>query len=428
MARAINVLLSVNDDEFDLSNLGLVSMTFDRFIAVQNIQDKHFLANMDITMFDPTGYKLLSLLQRQNNRIKVRYGFEDQLSEYYTLNMLKFNSTYNDLGVMVAVGAVGNPIKRAFGAENFPPETKVREILELFAKRNNWYIGPPGSNEYISVGNLRLDRLLVKRRDETDIEFVNNKLLPACNRIVSTDVDRRILNFWDVSLVQKGIRAEFYFRIKGQRTNPRRIWTYEYGVNTNNNIISLTNSVDQSFLIDGLTIQIPVVASDFLFNEEGVYEEVESILESKVDTIEKIIRENGLPYISPNNFMWNIQLIQAEDTGTDKNYEDIILKSIEEVMNKVNSIDMEVIGNPKISHLDLIDLRVMNRGDDGEGTLNIISSNSSVGSYWRVIGIRELIGLDGYTTQLKLVRDIPDLEFETPKQAGGGGTFEIEEA
>jgi hypothetical protein len=71
-------------------------------------------------------------------------------------------------------------------------------------------------------------------------------------------------------------------------------------------------------------------------------------------------------------------------------------------MNTINTMELTVIGNPNIMPTDLIEIVVRNK----DGSANILSSTSAVGSYWRIITIRESIGLQGYQTTLRLVREI----------------------
>lgn len=67
-----------------------------------------------------------------------------------------------------------------------------------------------------------------------------------------------------------GSRPEFFFRENNVRKIQRRIFNYSYGEDTNSSIISLTNSVDMSFLINGLTLEIPMTAGDYLVTDEQI--------------------------------------------------------------------------------------------------------------------------------------------------------------
>ena len=67
----------------------------------------------------------------------------------------------------------------------------------------------------------------------------------------------------------------------------------------------------------------------------------------------------------------------------------------------LNTIDLEVVGNPYIQHGDLIELEVML-----DPTSKTFEQHPFFSGYWRVVTIREEIGQTGYTTKLNLVREI----------------------
>jgi hypothetical protein len=70
----------------------------------------------------------------------------------------------------------------------------------------------------------------------------------------------------------------------------------------------------------------------------------------------------------------------------------------------MNTINLKVIGNPKILPTDLIDLKIYNRPSGGNKTNpNILSG------VWKVVKIKDEVGLNGFTTTLDLVRYIPKL-------------------
>lgn len=420
MAKAVNVILDVNNREYDLNTMGLVNMTFDRYLGEPSVATSGVLSNLDVTMFDYTGYNILSILQAERGNIRIRYGFDDNLSDVYVLNSLKYKATYNNMGVMIAIGAYATQTNRTFPAEVFFPGTLVRDILVEFSKRNGWYIGNEGSNDYISVGDLRIIEALYKPKDQTDIEFIKNSLLPQCNRIIVIGNDFNVTEIWDVRLVMNGRRPEFFFRENNVRKIQRRIFNYSYGEDTNSSIISLTNSVDMSFLINGLTLEIPMTAGDYLVTDEQLEEkeeEVRTIVGNEITYIENLITKYGLHYMNPRDFEWKINLISAENARTSdpEMLRLMILDKIHQAMNAINSIDMQVIGNPSIMPTDLVSLTIKNR----DGGLNILSSNSAVGGYWRVVGIREEVGLGGYSTTLKLVREL------TTASGSGGSTPSI---
>jgi len=401
MARAVNVLLDVGDKRYDINKMGLIKLEFNRFLGSTQSASSGVLSDLTITMFDQTGDELLSILQASQNNLKISYGFENNLSQPYNLNLLKFNSTFNNLGAMVSIGAIGSQINRKFPAEVYPPGTSFRNIILKMAERNGWYTGSEGSTDFVNV-NVLLDRALYKSPDETDMQFLESKLIPLANQSATNTTNSSQTTFFDFQLVQVEGRLSLFFREYSSRGTKRRIWKYEYGSSSNNSIISLTNFIDFSFLINGVSIKIPMVAEDAIIRDEDSLElEIQDTIKNKLEDISKFIRDNNLPEIDPANFLWNVEVIPVEDTGNVE-IEDIILNEIQKVINAISTIEIEVIGNPKIMPTDLIDLTVKNK----DGDLNIISSSSSSGSYWRVITIKEQIGMDGYTTRMQLVREV----------------------
>ena len=67
----------------------------------------------------------------------------------------------------------------------------------------------------------------------------------------------------------------------------------------------------------------------------------------------------------------------------------------------MSKVTLKVIGNPQIKPADLVKLEVTHN----DQTSNLISANGDR-SFWKVIQITENIGLDGYTTDLVLAREI----------------------
>jgi len=416
MAQAVNVILDVGDSRYDLNQMGLVSMKFNRFIGSTQNATSGILSDMTITMFDKTGSQLLAILQKAQNSILISYGFENNLSEVYRLDLLKFNSTYNNLGSMVSINAIGNQINRKYEAETYPAGTNIRNIIEIMARRNNWFIGPPNSEEFVDI-DLKLNKTVFKSPDQTDMQFLEKEILPLANQSAIDLTNAFRTSFWDMQLTYINGKLTFFFRPYSYRGSERRIWSYSYGTSANNAIVSLTNFIDFSFLIRGLSIQVPMTAVDALvLNEEDLQEKVESVIKNKIEAVAEYLEENNIATLNPRNFLWNVEVVPSEDIG-DLTVEEIVLNEVKRVINAISTIELEVIGNPKIMPTDLIDLLVMNK----DGTPNIISSGNS--SYWRVIGIEENIGLAGYTTKMKLVREVVNFNTDTSGSQGGGGGF-----
>lgn len=404
MPQAVNVILYIDDEQYNLNKMGLVSMKFERFLAGNTSSiASNVLSELEIAMFDKTGSDLIAILQRNQNNIKVSYGFENEsMSPVYNLNIIKFKTTYNNLGAMVVIGAIGSEINRKFPSEVFAPKTKIIDILKSLAQRNNWYIGGIGSKEYIDIDErIELTQFILKEQNETDYDFIVNKIVPLINQTVIELSSRRKFQLFNVQLADIDGRVSLIFKKLTSKGSERRVWKYEYGSSANNAIISLTNSVDMSFLVRGLTIQVPLTATDFLQSDEDIQKRVKNILDNNIEFIDNLITEYGLPIINYNNFLFNVETVSAENIGNISE-EQIILEKLRQVMNSINTMELEVIGNPSIMTTDLIDLTIKNKNGD----LNILSSSSAIGSFWRVIGIEEVIGLNGYSTRLQLVRDI----------------------
>ena len=98
MPQAISVLLQVDDISYDLNRMGLMQMTFDRFLGSPDNIKSGVLSNLDITMYDESGYKLISILQRNRNKIKLKYGFTDNMSKVFQLTAIKLNSNFDKIG------------------------------------------------------------------------------------------------------------------------------------------------------------------------------------------------------------------------------------------------------------------------------------------------------------------------------------------
>lgn len=403
MARAVNVLLDVQGQKFDINKIGLTSLTFDRFLGSPSDINSNVLGNLDMTIFDKTGSDILSILQANQNKIRLQYGFENELSQVYLLNLVKFKGTYNNLGIMVGIGGIASQINRKFQAEVYKPGTSIEAMLREFARRNGWYVGETiNDTEYINVGTVVIDKFLYKTPEQTDMQFILEQIVPIANSS-AFDINNQFNNsFFDVKLTFQNNRLELFFRQFTNIKTTRRVWTYNYGVSTTNNIISMTNEIDYSFLVRGITLQIPISNTDFaLKSEEENKAEIESVIRSLKSEVERITEDYGLPIMNFNDFLWNIELTPAEDIGN-VSQEKLVLDRILQVMNTINTMELTVIGNPNIMPTDLIEIVVRNK----DGSANILSSTSAVGSYWRIITIRESIGLQGYQTTLRLVREI----------------------
>lgn len=401
MPRAVNVILETGaGDELNLNNEGLISMTFDRYLGTPRDSQSEFLSRIDLTLFDRSGYRLLSLIQQSNATLRVKYGFSDNMSEVFSLNIVKFKSTFNNLGCMVSIGAIGTLLNPKFPATYYPRDISIEKMLIEFAKRNNWDIGDYDGSHWSSIDcNLTLPWEVYKPADMSDIDFIKEVLLPICNKSVKSPENTLITDYWDWKLYKIGATTYFNFLPFGTRTVTQRVWQYAYGESLDSSVISVTNTIDYSFLLRGLHIKIPsTFIESTIMSEETIKEEVKSLIVNQWDDIKSFLLAHNLPAPSINEFAFRVELVDAEDAG-ETPLEDRIVESIKNAVYSINTIDLTVIGNPKILPTDIIDLTVMNKPENGQPFYNIVSGR------WRVVTIREEIGLSGYKTTLGLVRE-----------------------
>lgn len=402
--QAINVIMYINDGEndiaFDLNKEGLYRMTFDRYADANN-DASGILTSMDITLIDITGNQLISKLQKNDYNLRVRYGFDNIMSPVYTLNILGINSNFNNAGMTLSLGAIGRQLSQDFPAEVYKIGVKLSDILYTMAKRNNWY-----ADETTIDCDLRIDKPLLKESGETDIDFIMNKLRPIATRsVVPESISASNTSFWDVKLYDNGSQFELHFKPTG-RTIGRRVWKYEYNMNGDSHVLDINNRLNYSYTLSGLTIQVS--SDDLEANTMGSDKEASEYLTKKIydlsDEIDKVFQKYNLPMFSTNNFKFKADLVRAEDIGN-KTLNQRILEAVDKAVMSINTMEMVVIGNPNIRPTDLIDLIVKNR----DGSINVLTSPTNISSYWRVIGIKETIGTDGYKTHLKLVREVVNL-------------------
>lgn len=434
MARSVNVLLEVDAKDgggekryFDINNDGLVNMTFYRYLGDDNIKKLQVVSMVDISLFDKSGGNILSLIQQNKGKLRFKYGFNDNMSESFELNINKINSTYNNLGCMVSIGAVGKQAGIKFDAEIFPAGTIIEDIIINMANRNRWNIGESYDENNNKVYNnvwcpIPIPVQLLKEDDETDIEFIRDKLLPIANMSVTTPSKTYDKEFWDFRLFDNGANAVLYFRRyvdnSGNHSYAQRVWDYSYGDSTDSNILTFTNNINYDFLIKGLTIKVPTLLLEGLGDGEVTEESLgDLIFNKKWKIIENILNKYRLPIPNKSDFILNIETIPLEEADFEniKSLEDRIADSIKNAIMSLSSAEITVVGNPWILPTDIIDLRIYNRPDEnGELKPNIISGA------WKITKIRDEIGLSGFKTKLSLVRYVVDATDEEESQEDNG--------
>ena len=422
MARAINVIMEIENgqkekQEFSVNNDGLVNMTFDRFLGNPDSTETEFLSNVDLSMFDKSGYKLLSIIQGNKGKLRFKYGFEDDMSDIFELNITKLNSTYNNLGCMVSIGAVGSQVTDKFPAALYDRGTSVESILINMALRNGWSIGKKykenGIERYTNIDcRLELPWSVWKESDESDYDFIFNKILPLANASVTNPDSSYDGEFWDARLYDKSANLVFYFQPyvnteKGTRQEDLRIWKYTYGSSTKSKVIRVTNRINYNFLIKGLTIKVPALLLETLDEGKVTQEYLENLIfDKKWPTIKKSLEEYGLPVPTKDEFKFTADIIPIEESDFEslESIEKRVINAVKTAIMSLNSIELVVEGNPRILPTDLVELEVMNRTDKNTRHWNIISG------FWKVVKIREEVGMSGFTTTLSLVRNNIDME------------------
>jgi hypothetical protein len=402
---------------FNINNDGLVNMSFDRYLGSTKDSKSQVLSKVDLALFDKSGGDILSIIQQNKGKLRFRYGFDGDMSEIFELSITQLNSTYNNLGCMVAIGAVGTQVGKKFDANIFIAGTLIEDILIAMAKRNNWGIG----EEYIEDNKVRYRNIdcqvkipveLLKESDETDISFIENKLLPIANLSVSTPDASYNKELWDFRLYDMGGKAVLKFKpyadSSGFRSDTIRVWEYSYGDSISSKVIDFKNTLNYNFLINGLSIKIPALLLETI-GENKITEEYlgELIYNDKWTLIEQTLESYRLPVPSKDTFALNVEIVPLEELNNPdnlKSIEDRIVDAIKNAIMSMNTINLKVIGNPKILPTDLIDLKIYNRPSGGNRTNpNILSG------VWKVIKIKDEVGLNGFTTTLDLVRYIPKL-------------------
>jgi len=401
MAKAVNVILQkrLSDgsySEIDLNAKGLISMKFDRYLGNNyNLKDE-ILSQLDIIIFDRTGFELLSMLQANSSNIRLKYGFEDNLSKLYILTFNKLNATYNNLGITVSMSGFGTNIKRVFPPEIYTRGTSVYDILEMMANRNGWDIGPENIN-IIDAKNLQLSYPLYKEPKETDYNFIYNKILPMVelNVFVPDLISvEDINNFYTAKLFLNGTKPEFYFTFLNSRGTKQRVWDYSYGASTTSLVSDFTHSLDYSFLIKGLTIQVPMLSDS---NDPET--DIQNTIKSSWDNIDKILASYNIPRVDPDQFKFNIEIVEQENIGN-ADLATRVANAIKNAVMAISTIKLTVIGNPDILPTDLVRLTIKNNDD---------VVNPIISGLWRIVWISEEVGLQGYKTILNLVREVPNV-------------------
>lgn len=399
--RAVNVfLLPKSGERIDLTDSGLMSLTFDRYLNIPANQASGILQTLDISLYSKSGNDLVGLLQRQNSNLYLQYGFEgDELSPVYDLQIIKLNVVRQDTGKAIAIGAIGTEEQKQFPAEIYKQGAKISDILHSMAERNGWQTD-------IDC-NLSLPTILLKEPDTYDWNFIQDKLLPLANKsVITNNIDYNSSLFWEAKLVKTGPLATLHFRPKNKRGGALRIWRYEYGTSPSNEIISYTQQLDLSHLIKGLNIQISTSSFEkSLTGSDTLQKQINRITADLSEQVKAIHKKYNVPMLGIDKFKFNVKLVEEvipEESDIVETLTTKILEAIEKAVSVINTIELTVIGNPSILPTDLVELVIK----DIDGTYDWFTTPSGSSTYWKVVGIREEIGLSGYTTKLNLVKEV----------------------
>lgn len=401
--RAINAQLILNNGStFDIHKSGLIKLTFDRYLGDEANIDTGILQKLDITMFDKGGNDIASIIQSNAQTIRLRYGFDDELSEVYTLNILRMKATRGDTGTAIALGGIGIHNIEKFQAELYKPGVLISDIIKVMAERNNWALDIDA--------DIPITIPLLKTEKETDFDFIRHKLLPIATRtVLKTENETASFStskFWDAKLYGIGTARTIHFRPKSDRGTARRVWNYSYGTSLENQILDYTLDINMSHLIQGLTIQVSSNAVEvaFLQNKEDLDTFLDTMISDISNDIQEIHDKYNVPMLDLSNFRFNVELIDA-DIGEDTLEQDIkarILSAIDRAVSIIHTVDLTVVGNPEIKPTDLITLTVMNK----DGSYDYLTTPAGSKTYWRVLKITEEIGANGYRTKLHLAKEI----------------------
>lgn len=399
MAQTISVRIELEDGYIDLNQHGLLNMTFDRYSADDS---SGVLSELDLILYDTSGSSLLPLLLKNaNNQIRLRYGFvgdNQKLSEIYTLNIIKIKPRWTNRAATIALGAFASQISKMPQARYYKAGTSIESIVKDIANYNGWYMGTNNDNVKVS-GKIPTD--VYKKPEQSDFSFLKQTILPfveAQHRALGK------LKFYDFRLINTALgRPELFFRLKADKT--RKVWKYSVGTSFNSDVIDVSADIDLSFLLRGLTIEIPSTSLDYaLLSDDEMEKKLVAIYESKQKYIEESLRIHNIPLVIPSKLHFTTKIVPPEGDSDDESLvamkiEDRILKSITDTMKAISTMSLTVVGNPHIMPNDLIELDITT----ADGNPHILSSGPS-GSYWEVIKITEHIGIDGYKTELKLAR------------------------
>lgn len=390
----VQVILQIGKESIDLTNKGLMSLKFKRFLNSKKDHFSNILTELDMTLFDYTGYELLTDIQRNQGNMYLKYGFasddNSRLSPVYKITPTAFKVVQDNRGITIGIGGFGKQNNITINeAESYLATTSIKDLLEAFAQRNEWIY----REEDKLKSNKTLPERIWRKPGLTDFEFITSELIPVLNSSVLLTSGEE---FYEAALIDEGGRIVFKIIQLDKKKYNSKVWYYTYGVDEHSEIINMTNNINYDWMLTGLNIKVPLYAEDVLATADDIKTDLETLLNKNVGYIRDVIRYHIgiIPEIS--ELVLNVEFVDPEDVGN-KSSEQIINDAIYNILNTLNTIELIVVGNPNIRAYDIINIRAVNK--QGE---NMIQNGN-----WRVIGITENISISGYQTTLELVRETP---------------------
>lgn len=403
----IKVLLQTGTTNIDINKQGLLYMKFKRYLNNTLDRSSNILTELDLSFYDYTGYDLLGIIQQNKSNLFIQYGFDTEdgsrMSPVYKVTPTRYRAVQDNRGIVLGVGGFGLQLALNIdNAENFKEKSSIRDIILHLARRNGWYTGTEQRSTIDIAGTL--PNAIVKPAGTRDFDFIQQTLLPIADRTTVVNnagentgtLIRGQTGFYQATLSEDGGSMRLDVFKQGEGSIDRKVWRYEYGTGTDSQIISMTNDINYDWIIDGLNMKIPKFDDDYLLSDSELKTKYQDELVSLEKKVRAIFEANMLEYPAElKEISLKITLVDPEDLEY-KTPNEVIMEQLKNILNTLNTIELTVVGNPNIRATDYIDLRAVNR--DGVGLIQQ--------GLWRIIEITENIGISGYQTVLKLVREV----------------------
>lgn len=386
------------DITIDLSQHGLTSLSFERYIQNPKNRASNILTDLDMTLYDNTGYNLLSYVQNAGGNLFIRYGFDDNMSPPYRITPTKYNVVQNNRGIMIGVGGYGLQNEYQVGAEFYKEKTNIKDLILSFVRRNGWFTN---NGEYINIPeNLLLPNGIYRVDGISDWDFINSELIPLISRhsVYKDNTQKELITnfdgFYEAILQENSGRIELHIFRSQQREIRRQVWDYTYGVDQNSQVIEMTNKINYDWIVNGLVIRVPLVGEYMLESDAHIQNELETLLADYKDDIIDLFKANNIVLPELKGIPTKFQFYEADQLEY-RTQKEIIEDKLKEIVNVFNTMELTVVGNPHIMATDIINLLSVNK--DGLETIQT--------GQWRITRINEVIGLGGFQTKLTLVRE-----------------------